>query len=379
MTEKERSNKRIVPDFLKMKYEYLFKIIGREGKYSLELKCVFLILVLYIPGLITTIFAGTWEIYVFEYWRHFVSTVFIGIVVWFLMRFLKRVSKKIQHVNQIISPPKKEKPTEEGYEKWKSWERKIEKYKEWVRRLASYKWYYFDAVALAVCGFVVSVFVIDPQSVLVQGNTFIELYFRAWYTFLGFITGASLHYIFGGFWTIRKYCKDVISDEEILPLDPDRTGGLRELGRLSIDLDLIVALPSIAFPLYLLGREPEFWSEAKNIELWTGISVLYALVIIAVFFVSISPAHDDMVIAKTNYLLKIHSEYKDMHEKILQKLKPEKLIDPKEYDRLSGLFSLYDRVDNMAVWPLDFRTTLRFAITSSAPLISVAITISLPH
>ena len=379
MAKKEGSNKGIIPDLLKMKYEYLFKIIGREGKYSLESKCLFLVLILYIPGLITTIFAGTWKIYVFEYWRHFATTVFIGIIVWFLIRFLKRIGKKIQHVNQIITPQKKEKPTEEGYEKWKSWERKIEKYKEWVCRLASYKWYYFDAVAGAVCGFVLSVLVVDLQGALIQGNTFNELYFRAWYTFLGFLAGASLHYIFGGFWAIRKYCKDVVSHEEILPLDPDRTGGLRELGRLSLDLDLIVALPSIAFPIYLLGREPEFWREMKNIEPWAVVSILYAFVIIVVFFVSISPAHDDMVTAKTNYLLKIHSEYKDMHEKILQKLKPEKLIDPKEYDRLSGLFSLYDRVDNMAVWPLDFRTTLRFAITSSAPLISVAITISLPH
>ena len=142
-----------------------------------------------------------------------------------------------------------------------------------------------------------------------------------------------------------------------------------ELGRLALDLDLIVALPSIAFPLFLS-------SEVKAIEPWIAVAVLYVLVLIFVFFVSISPAHDDMVRAKTNYLLKIHREYKDMHGNILEKLEPGKLIDPDEYKRLSGLYELYDRVEKMAVWPLDFQTTLRFSITSLLPLVTIGITIS---
>jgi len=377
MAKEDISNERIIPNLLKMKHEYLFKTIGKDGKYSLELKCLFLILILYIPGLITTILSGTWEIYVFEGWRHFVSTVFIGIIVWFLIRFLGRIDEEIRHVNQTIGSPKKEKPTKKEKEERKKWERKIEKYREWVGRLESYKGYYFQAVLGAVCLFILSMFIIDPQVGWVDGKIFNELYLRAWYTFLGFLAGACFSYIGGGFWAIRKYCKDVVSHEEILPLDPDHTGGLRELGRLSLDLDLIVALPSIAFPIYLLGREPEFWVQA-NLDFWIGISILYALLLIVVFFVSISPAHDDMVTAKTECLLKIHREYRDMHKRILQKLEDEKLVDPKQYDRMSGLYNLYDRVESMAVWPLDFRTALRFAITSSAPLISVAITISLP-
>lgn len=33
---------------------------------------------------------------------------------------------------------------------------------------------------------------------------------------------------------------------------------------------------------------------------------------------------------------------------------------------------------SMAVWPLDFQTTLRFSITSLLPIITVGITISMP-
>lgn len=327
-------------------------------------------LILYVPGLVTTTLAGTWEIYISD-WRKFISTVFIGVIVWLLIRFLKRIDQKLQHVSQIISPPKREKSSQKGYEKWKSWERRVKYYKKWMHSpdRVPRKWYYFQAIGGAVGGFILSTFIYDPNIGWVRENLFNILYFHAWYIFLGFLTGASLFYIWTGFWAIRRYCKDVVSHREILPLDPDHTGGLRELGRLALDLDLIVAIPSILFPLYLSG-------EVKITEPWIGIGILYALTLVLVFFVSISPAHDDMVRAKTSYLLKIHQEYKDMHKKILEKLQPEKLLDPKEYKRLSGLYELYDRVESMAVWPLDFQTTLRFSITSLLPLITIGISIS---
>lgn len=93
--------------------------------------------------------------------------------------------------------------------------------------------------------------------------------------------------------------------------------------------------------------------------------------------VSISPAHDDMAKAKDEYLLKVHSEYRDIHEEVLRKLEPDELMGPEEYKRLSGLYELYDRVNSMAVWPLDFQTMIRFAITSILPILSIGISFSI--
>ena len=177
----------------------------------------------------------------------------------------------------------------------------------------------------------------------------------------------------------------MVSDEEILPLDPDRTGGLRELGQLALDLDLILAIPSVAFPIYLLrfkifeflGREVENISRATEINMAIMISILYGLLLVIIFFGSISPAHDDMVKAKRNYLLKIHGEYRDIHEELLRKLDTKQRVEPKEYSRLSSLHDLYDKVQSMAVWPLDFRTVVRFTATSLLPLVSVGISISI--
>jgi hypothetical protein len=371
-TDMHTHSKPFVPDFLNIKHEYLFKIIGRDGKYSLEMKCLFLVLILYVPGLVTTFFSGTLDKYVLDGWQRFVSTIIIGIVLWLLIRFLKRIGLKLQHVSEVISPPRKLKPTEKGYDKWKHWESKVEDYKEWTHSpaRAPHVWYYSEAILAAIIGFIFSNLILKPDAGWAGNYLPNILFFHAWFTFLGFLVGAFLYYVWSGFWAIRKYCKDVISSEEILPLDPDRTGWLRELGRLSLDLDLVVALPSIAFPLYL--------SSVKiPAESWIGIALLYALVLVFVFFVSISPAHDDMVAAKTDYLLKVHSEYKDIHEGILQKLESDELINPEEYKELSGLYELYDRVERMSVWPLDFQTTLRFSITSLLPLVTVGITISI--
>lgn len=373
MTEKDYEYGNIIPNYLGLKYDLLLKALGREGKLSLELKCLLLVFILYIPGLVTTIVAGTWRIYVFDEWRRFIVCIFIAVFMWFMVRFLKRLKEKIQRVSQIISPPRIEEKGRTGYKEWNNWKQKLDNYREWMNR-SPHLWSLLSAVLGIIGGIIVSICFLDPTKVKwIQGNPFNEIYFRSWFIGLGLLTGASLFGIFTGFWTLRKYCNDVVSQEEILPLAPDRTGGLKELGRLSLDLDLIVALPSIVFPLYLIGRDPEYLAQIGGSDLWRALSVLYALVLILVFFVSISPAHDDMAKAKDEYLLKIHSEYRDIHEKVLRKLEPDELMGPEEYKRLSGLYELYDRVNSMAVWPLDFQTTIRFAITSILPILSIGI------
>ncbi len=39
MVGRDANKERIIPDLLDMKHEYLFRTIGKEGKYPTELKC----------------------------------------------------------------------------------------------------------------------------------------------------------------------------------------------------------------------------------------------------------------------------------------------------------------------------------------------------
>lgn len=368
MPKKGASKKRIIPDLLSMKYEHLFRIIGREGKFSLELKCLFLVLVLCIPCLILNFLSGTLLIYLVESWGHLIATAFVGVFMWFLIRFLLDMEDKFLHVNQIIFPSQK----------------RINKFRKWALRLESNKWYFIDATIGAICGFIIGLAVIQPDIgwVAGTGSLYKEWYLRAWFIFQGFFIGACLSFLWKGFGAIRKYCKDVVSHENVVPLDPDRTGGLRELGKLSLDLDLIVALPSVGFPIYLLRYKLLELFESSTLNISTSeiyatiaLSAFYALFLVLVFFIAISPAHDKMAKAKITYLLKVHGEYRDMHKLLLHRLDTEQRMQSEEYNRLSSLYELYDRVEKMAVWPLDFRTVTRFLVTSLLPLISVGISI----
>ncbi len=377
MVGRDANKERIIPDLLDMKHEYLFRTIGKEGKYPTELKCFFLILILWIPCLLMNYLSRTLADYFINSWDHLVTTVLMVIFMWFLIRFIRKTDEKIKHVNQIISPLERERG-QEGYEAWMRWKKKVRNYVNWARSLFSYEWYYLNAIGGLVCGFVISLIIMESEyGVWVQQNLLKELYLRAWWIFLGFLAGASLYYISEGFWAIRQYCKNVVSHEEILPLHPDRTGGLKELGKLSFDLDLIVALPSIGFPVVGLAFVQRTFTGRvmKNIELTIALSALYALTLAFVFFISISPAHDAMVKAKNDYVMKVHSEYRDLHEGLFKKLETKKRIEPEEYSRLSSLYDLYKRIQSMAVWPLDFGTTLRFSITSLIPLISALSTL----
>lgn len=371
MTKEQKE--RIVPDFLNYSWEYLFRIIGNNGILSYQAKCLALVLLLYAPGLVITALTGAMTKFVLVGWGFFLSNILIGIIVWLLIGFLKKINDKLEQVSEIIAPLKSV-PEQKGRNKEGDWKNRISSYKVWAHKGHPFLWYYSFALVAAIGSFLICKFVILERVGIgwIENNPFNEGYLLIWFIALGFIGGACLHYIIGGFWLIRKYCKDVISEEEIKPLDPDHTGGLRELGRLALDLDLVVALPSLAFLIYL-PQNPGILS----IEVLIGLSILYCLFLVTVFFISLSPAHDVMTRAKIEHLLKIHKEYREMHEKLLDKLSTEKRLDTRDFEWLNGLYGLYDRVESMAVWPLDYRILLRFLITSVIPLIASVITVSL--
>jgi hypothetical protein len=88
---------------------------------------------------------------------------------------------------------------------------------------------------MAIASFLVCKFIILERVDIrwIQNSVLNEWYFLTWFVALGFIGGVCLFYIFGGFWVIRKYCKDVVSEKEVMPLDPDHTGGLKRIRQIS--------------------------------------------------------------------------------------------------------------------------------------------------
>jgi hypothetical protein len=387
------TDKRLLPDLFNMKYEYFFRFLGRRRRFSLESKCLLLVLSLLFPGLVvnfiipflTANYASALESlfrYFSQGWLHFAATLLTGVFAWVLIRYVRTLDARLQYVNRVLFQPEHVEKSDEDKEHAQC-DIRVDDYIRWTQRLTSHKWYYFLAVGGAVFGFVIGAVIVTGKHGWATTD-FQILYAKAWYVFYGFFAGACLHYVGAGYNAIREYCRSVVSYKEVLPLDPDHTGGLRELGKLSLDLDLVVAVPSIMFPLYLLRNRlfqvlelPFTPFESYELGLAILLSFLYAVFLALVFFGSISPAHDVMLQAKRDYLSKMHDEYKDIHKKLLSKLDTRQTIQPSEYSRLFGLYNLYDKIEKMAVWPLDFRTTIRFTITSLLPLLSLGITLQI--
>jgi hypothetical protein len=388
-----RKKEPFIPNLLALESEYLFKALGRESEHlTCEVRCLALVLILYVPGLIVTSITGSVTEFITKGWGFFLSNILIGLIVWLLISFLRKLNKRIENVSKIIAPEESE--TSKAIESLKqttqndqlSWGERKENYRKWVRRGFEekvkwyhkwYYWYYSQALIVASLALLISKLAFVERIGWIQGSPFNELYFMTWFTFLGFLGGVVLYYIEFGFWVIRGYCKKVITEAEILPFDPDRTGGLKELGRLSLDLDLIVAVPSLAFLIYI-PQNPDLLTEWGGKGILVALMGLYTLFLMFVFFISLSPAHDAMVTAKTKHLIDLHNEYRDIHSRLIHKLRTKgEELKPKDYNIVEGLYRLYDRVEGMSVWPLDYRIMLRFIITSVLPLITALVTISI--
>lgn len=275
-----------------------------------------------------------------------------------------------------------------------SWEDRSKQFKDWVwkghqRNARWYDrwsfWYYSQAFGMAIIGLVGAKLAHWPERVewiYSQGEVRAyfpanDVYFLAWFTFIAFLAGVCLFYISTGFWTIREYCRKVITKDEVFPFDPDRTGGLKELGRLSLDLDLMVALPSLIIVIYII-LDPSIFTGWVGKEFIYALTGLYTLLLVLVFFISLSPAHGAMIESKSDHLKDLHSEYRDIHEKLMFKLKSKgEKLKSEDYKIVKGLYDLFDRADSMSVWPLDYRIMLRFILTSILPLIAALITITI--
>ena len=94
MVEKDLGEEQIFPDFLNFKYEFLFRTIGKDGKFSTELKCFFLILLLSIPCLLMNYFTGTLTAYFISDWGYLVATILIGVFLWMLIGFQRRIDER---------------------------------------------------------------------------------------------------------------------------------------------------------------------------------------------------------------------------------------------------------------------------------------------
>lgn len=334
--------------------EFLLSTLCHDGKLSYKIKCVGLGIILYLIGVITCFKDGKLVDFLQCYQLAALFIVLSGTLI-ALTSFFRKIDDSILWLEGVICSDRiKLNEFIDGAQSGKH------------IPLAGAFWYYFTGIALGILGLSFFYFVVIPyNAVYLNWVTFDEpgifkYYYLSLWFFVPFLIGCFWNKIIVGIMILREYCKKFVTADKIMPLNPDKTGGLSILGRLALELDTALAIPALLIPVYLIAGVP-----LKN-PVVIGLIILYTAGLAVVFFLPLSSAHDAMLEAKERELLKIDGKFRKIHAKTSAH---KEILDPKLLEELRSIYFLYEKVSKMVVWPLDISLILKYLFTVLFPII----------
>lgn len=156
-------------------------------------------------------------------------------------------------------------------------------------------------------------------------------------------------------WAIREIFKfDLI----VQPLHPDKCGGLKVIGSLSIAMHYFLQLIIIFLTMIVIFNS----GSLHNIVF---ILTFLSLVIVTIFslFFSLYKAHSKMQAAKDNLLTKLHIEFRKNYDQLLNDNFKKDIAN-----NLQSIHNLYAVAEKMPVWPFDIHSIIRFFSSISIPI-----------
>lgn len=349
--------------------EFFFSVLGSDGKLPFWVKCIGFASLLYSIGVVVNFVSNTLlpltgtsvEIpYLMDYSFMTICAV-LGCSLAFFLSTLRKLDDTIMEVSRRIgalSTPADEKKFMEFISWIKQWmpvdERLV---------LKPSFWYYLETIGGAILGALVGVYWSIYSTDLFWGRAqyaVSAVYFVFFCAVVAYVIGAVMFGAMGSVKAIRRYCRDFITQDRVLALNPDRVGGLRPLGQFSLGLDISFALPSFVIFSYLIqGVSITHPVVATTLLLYTSI-------LIVVFFIPLSAAHDSMLEAKERAYAQVNEIFKEINSKISA---GKKRFNFKHMEALKDVYFLHEKVSKMAVWPLNIGIVLKFVATSSFPVV----------
>jgi hypothetical protein len=161
--------------------------------------------------------------------------------------------------------------------------------------------------------------------------------------------------------SMRRFC---LFPLKLRPLDPDKAAGLSSLSSLAFSMDTFcaIAIIGIAIAMYAL-KEP------FHLLIIFG-DFLISIMVLLLFILPLSKAHNVMKRTKENLLSNLinehHKTFDELNELLSsKKSKKKKLKKTKNkqfiilQDKLKRIDEVYDRTLKMPIWPFDFNFTVR--------------------
>lgn len=350
--------------------EVLLSSLGTDGKLPFWVKCISFGVLLYGVGIVVSFVSNTllpWtetgivcKPYLTDY-SFTILCIVLGCTLAFLLSTLRKLDDSLTQVSKrigIMSTVHNEKKFMDFVSWMRRWmptgERFFEKPKFW---------YHLETICGALLGMLIALYWSIYSTELFWGRAQFPvsaLYFILFCGILAYVLGATIFVTMGSVKAIRRYCKDFITKDRVLALNPDKVGGLRPLGQFSLGLDIAIALPSFVIFSYL----------AQGVSITHPIVatllVLYTIVLIVVFFIPLSAAHDSMLEAKEIAYDQVNEIFKEISSKIST---GDKGFNPKQIKVLKDVYFLYEKISRMAVWPLNISIIIKFVATSLFPIV----------
>lgn len=349
-------------DFAKFDFPEMFlSSVARDGRLPYWAKCLGLGPVLYCIGALSSVASGTFIDYYVRDFAFLAASMVLGGTLLLLVHTLRKVNDALTFSNKRLNRRYRA-DDRARFGKFVSWVRAWSPIGDSVFERAPF-WYYLETFGGALLGSLVGLYWISFSQTTWWGVSQFRIassFFVAWCAMLGYVSGACVFVSMGAIRVLRRYCKEFVTPQKILALNPDKVGGLKPFGQISLNLDIALSLPSTVVLVYLSSGVP-----VTNPVVWT-LLVLYTLVLVIVFFVPISPAHDAMSAAKELAFEDVNNMFLDFQTTLM---KEKKRPNSQMVVELHDLHFLYERVANMAVWPFDLGILVRFWFTALYPIL----------
>ena len=150
------------------------------------------------------------------------------------------------------------------------------------------------------------------------------------------------------------------------PLHPDGAAGLKPLAKLALVMSMAPLLGFVVIGFYVLAiNYPIGWRIASTV-------VLLAVLMVIVFFFPLSRAHSKMANAKTGILANLSRQHDITYTSLVREMN-EPSPEPMEetYSALGKIENLYERAENMPVWPFDVSIVAKLATSIFIPMLII--------
>jgi hypothetical protein len=162
-------------------------------------------------------------------------------------------------------------------------------------------------------------------------------------------------------------------DLNLIPLHPDRCGGLRSLGDYSVKTAYLISL----FGLYIGIFMPNIFKQGGEQYIWYIFITLFLYMIFSFgcFFGPLFTAHKGMKTAKENLLLDISKQFQEDYLIAQTSLSDDSEALKHKVEKIKELRVFYAMTDDFPVWPFDIHTLRRYLLAVPTPLVAPLISL----